>query len=96
LRALAREAALGVHVEQGGGDDLVPGEGGAREHERVDEAAGGSFGEVRAGAEGSGHGGRVGVHRAADAGLEAEASEEEVEDVAMAALPGRARELLHP
>jgi hypothetical protein len=60
LRALAREAALGVHVEQGGGDDLVPGEGGAREHERVDEAAGGSFGEVRAGAEGSGHGGREG------------------------------------
>jgi hypothetical protein len=28
--------------------------------------------------------------------LEAEAGEEEVEDVAMAALPGRARELLHP
>lgn len=92
------EAALGVHVEECGSDDGVRGEGRASEHERVDDAAGGGVGEACVGAEGRGDGHRVGVHRVANAGLEAEADEEEVEDVGVGVgtLPRRARELLHP
>jgi hypothetical protein len=62
----------------------------------VDDAAGDGVPEARACAETRRDGRGVGVERAAVAGLETEASEEEVEGAAVVALPGSVRQLLHP